>query len=869
MTTPHDVPLSERTLKDLIGDLADGLPDDETSGCRAVYWPPDVFALTSNALRVTGAYRHATDLNAERAWPPTSKWIEGLQDEATAWWNWLLGREVPVARGETSAAEEEGAGQQEGLRGDEATAAADEGGSGEKKKQELKDIETLRECLTTLHDERDSAIDRLTYIGSSNPEEQTRCDVSQALLKLHSLADQACASFGVLTSRRELAVPHYLANRLISETGSLSLRPRTDGLVLPKMRTAQVGITLRSFSHHLAFQRSEAEVVWRAVPWANIDEDTLNVLVFPWPFEVESTDFKPRLYLGKARSVGRARFFEYESEQRIDPDHLLRYLEAARKKVGRVHLVILPELAVSEAELEALKDALAGHTEEVTDPTRATDIPKATDIPMILAGVAEAGCRGDHEKVEARSARNRVVLAVHFAERWYTLSQDKHHRWRMDSGQIGQYGLGGVLSGSQEWWEAIDIPNRKISFLVPNGWLALTPLICEDLARFDPISELLRSVGPTLVVAVLFDGPQLKERWSGRYASVLTDDPGCSVLTATALGMSKRSRMVGQSTSETAKTQGLANAALWKDPEKGWHEIDLQESSAAVLSFSTSWAEELTADGRSDNRNAARFVLTGVETLDCEKKKAENSEKDEPEEAGAATEEPEHTPRKVGSGQPELSEQQRPGGQDILEVSSLMYFADALVESDARNRELVIACESGDVEHESPGWLPLKQLLKSLARRSAHMRSEDGKLKLSKQFSLATRLLVERLPVVAQDQNEDERRQHFDSLRDCCKKRGDALTAMEQAPGDVKKLGGLGIVELPDEFRDELSEACRVSHGVDEIILWAIHMRISRYRRKGQLSSGWARLLEAVERQLGMRPPAWLRKHAREIQEAS
>jgi 5-methylcytosine-specific restriction enzyme A len=52
----------------------------------------------------------------------------------------------------------------------------------------------------------------------------------------------------------------------------------------------------------------------------------------------------------------------------------------------------------------------------------------------------------------------------------------------------------------------------------------------------------MRSVGPNLVVALLMDGPQLTARWPARYASVLADDPGSSVLTLTSLGMCLRSR---------------------------------------------------------------------------------------------------------------------------------------------------------------------------------------------------------------------------------------------------------------------------------------------------------------------------------------
>ena len=42
----------------------------------------------------------------------------------------------------------------------------------------------------------------------------------------------------------------------------------------------------------------------------------------------------------------------------------------------------------------------------------------------------------------------------------------------------------------------------------------------------DEVAELIRDVGPTLVVTILLDGPQLATRWTARYAGVLADDPG-------------------------------------------------------------------------------------------------------------------------------------------------------------------------------------------------------------------------------------------------------------------------------------------------------------------------------------------------------
>jgi hypothetical protein len=46
------------------------------------------------------------------------------------------------------------------------------------------------------------------------------------------------------------------------------------------------------------------------------------------------------------------------------------------------------------------------------------------------------------------------------------------------------------------------------------------------------VAELLRDVGPALVVTILLDGPQLGSRWTAPCASVLADDPGSAVLTA-------------------------------------------------------------------------------------------------------------------------------------------------------------------------------------------------------------------------------------------------------------------------------------------------------------------------------------------------
>jgi hypothetical protein len=118
--------------------------------------------------------------------------------------------------------------------------------------------------------------------------------------------------------------------------------------------------------------------------------------------------------------------------------------------------------------------------------------------------------------------------------------QYKHHRWQLERTQIRRYGLSSILAPDTIWWESIKIPKRRISFLNVGDRITILHLTCEDLARQDPIAELVRQVDPTLVVAILMDGPQLKNRWSARYATVLSDDPGSSVIALTSLRMVKR-----------------------------------------------------------------------------------------------------------------------------------------------------------------------------------------------------------------------------------------------------------------------------------------------------------------------------------------
>jgi hypothetical protein len=118
---------------------------------------------------------------------------------------------------------------------------------------------------------------------------------------------------------------------------------------------------------------------------------------------------------------------------------------------------------------------------------------------------------------------------------------------------------------------------KKDGHFVEHGdEITLVSLVCEDLGQTDSVVDVMRSVGPTVVLTPLLDGPQLNSRWAARYASMLAGDPGSAVLTLTSFGMVRRSRPHGRDSSPVV--------ALWKDPVRGLREIRLETGSQTFSS---------------------------------------------------------------------------------------------------------------------------------------------------------------------------------------------------------------------------------------------------------------------------------------------
>src|SRR5262249_1744718 len=139
--------------------------------------------------------------------------------------------------------------------------------------------------------------------------------------------------------------------------------------------------------------------------------------------------------------------------------------------------------------------------------------------------------------------------------------------------------------------DVIHVARRSVQFVEFGEGATLVSLVCEDLAQSDDVADVLRAVGPTVVVTPLLDGPQLSSRWAARYASVFADDPGSTVLTLTSFGMARRSRPYGRNSS--------AVIALWKDPGRGIREVTLEAGAQGVLiSASADRATRRSSDGR-------------------------------------------------------------------------------------------------------------------------------------------------------------------------------------------------------------------------------------------------------------------------------
>jgi hypothetical protein len=481
---------------------------------RLLEWPPDVFALTNVVATRAEAFRYALSV---KDWPPSrfGDWAEAVEDAGRSWSAWV-----------------------------------------EDRSGALPDLVAAQ--WRVLCEGAEVAVEQVA-LGRDDR-------LCEALLTLHAIADEACAGLGVAldSSHAEGCVYRARGRELLARTGSLARIDPPLLRVLPKVITPPTGRP--AFSRYACVQGPGIEARWHKIParhrGTDVRSEYATLLLLPWPLRVQSSDFHP---VGdvQRRAKDPYGYFEFAPAGGLDLDLLNGVLAAARQEAGSVDVVLLPESAVAEGEIDDLETLLDSH-----------------GVINLIAGVRQTTPHPGqfsnnwlHMGFNPRLEKG-GLLPRRGHEPWFHIRQNKHHRWSLDEDQVEQYHLGGALHPHIRWWEAMEVPRKAIQF-VEVAELVLTTLVCEDLAHNDDIAQLIRSVGPTLVMNMLLDGPQLPSRWTARYASVLADDPGSAVLTLTSYGMVDRSRPHGRDESRVI--------ALWKDPTRGVREIPLEPGAQAVL----------------------------------------------------------------------------------------------------------------------------------------------------------------------------------------------------------------------------------------------------------------------------------------------
>lgn len=436
---------------------------------------------------------------------------------------------------------------------------------------------------------------------------------------LFCIADEAALDVGFQVRESTAQANHveqWIRRRLRSSTATFKQGPSSLALdanpnvlcVLPKSRTPSVGCTLRSMSHHLSILpgRGLARAHWNisSESYGSIDPRPFNVIVLPMPFDIQATAFKA--YPADVPEWG---WFDVEphwcprSDPAAPPGPPLGFdqfgtfvddlLNTAAKDCGEVHALVLPEVALSSAVFLALCNHLKAR------PGFELLITGLFDAPGQSGGDVRRGNFTGMARFETLAGKSDFDVSF----------REKHHRWRIERSQIETYALGSALDVNRGWWEHIDIRQRSLDVFVIRGTATVTTLICEDLARNDPCQELVRGIGPNFVVALLMDGPQRRDRWPARYATVLADDPGSSVLSVSSFGLINR-------TNQTGAYPYSNQIGLFRDDTGKATEIQLPKGAHAVcLTLQPTILTEHTLDGRSDKGDAQSWRLSGVQPV--------------------------------------------------------------------------------------------------------------------------------------------------------------------------------------------------------------------------------------------------------------
>lgn len=399
--------------------------------------------------------------------------------------------------------------------------------------------------------------------------------------------------------RRELASIAYAANRQIVS-------------VQPKGRVAQVGCSVRNLSRNLALVGPSGNVrcFWHPLPDradSNQRGKPLNVLIVPLPLQLFAKDFQPINH-----QVDRAEHPRSWANFRIEQNWLpandgeterfiagvLDLILRAKEDSGIVDALVFPEFAMKFTLFEKLMEAVT------------KDSTLKSEIKFVISGSSD-NCFNEAANVVLCAINDAALCesgngGTNQTKSYTTSSQGKHHRWKLSADQISTYGLGATLNPACDWWEDHQISKRQLHIHQLRRDTIITALICEDLARNDPVHDIMRSVAPNILFALLMDGPQLSTRWPARYAATLADDPGTMVVTVTSRGLVERSNR--QSPEWKSHSIGLI-----RDGRGVTKELTLPDGYQAVLlTLGESRIVDHTIDGRKTKNASEWFYVSQI-----------------------------------------------------------------------------------------------------------------------------------------------------------------------------------------------------------------------------------------------------------------
>lgn len=543
------------------------------SGKPCPTWPPDLFGAMAHLLDTSSGY-HRIDFQAFKCGsdrPPRNDRFVSLSDEE-------LGEVADIARE---------------WRGDA-----------------FKSLDKVPERVEGIWKAfiEASANAELAFSSGDDPDAPTWM---QHALHLFLIADEACKDVGYALEADDRATwidsivdglaLEAVEQKLVGLSNiALELNPN-EVTVVPKSVQPEVGCTLRSLSRNLAVSPGQgvARTHWTHYPQNNFLEPDkpLGILLVPFPYAIGSHCFRVEA-LDKKSGTGwyevDQNWFDPTDKDKISEfaDFIVGLIDKAEAQGTIVNALVFPEMALSPLYFMAVLNKIhsrptvmfcvAGLSQPILEEVMNAQLE--ADNPHLLK-------TNEADVVDPNSPKgNYVATYVKFQNGVPEGGGDpvladigqrvtyraKHHWWILERSQIEGYALGDALDPQYVWKEKLSHSERSVDMVSINKALTFTSLICEDLARIDPCQQLVRAVGPDLVFALLMDGPQVRARWSAKYATVLAEDPGSAVLSLTSKGLIQR-----QNESEMHKH--ARTVALLRDAVGKSKELNLPDGDHAIL----------------------------------------------------------------------------------------------------------------------------------------------------------------------------------------------------------------------------------------------------------------------------------------------